>query len=69
MIYGLVIVTSLGAATMLGTFLDRVDCLKEAAMIAQTPQASAQCWPGSSKDNLEKRVEQINSAISNTIKK
>jgi hypothetical protein len=69
MIYGLVIVTSLGAATMLGTFSDRIECLKEAAMISRTPQASAQCWPGPTKNDLEKRVEQINSAISSTIKK
>ena len=69
MIYGLVIVTSLGAATMLGSFNDRVACLQEAAMIARTPQASAQFWPGKNNDELEKRVQQINSAISSTIKK
>ena len=69
MIFGLVIVTSLGAATMLGTFNDRIDCLRESALIQKTAQASAQCWPGANKEELEKHVQQINSAISSTIKR
>ena len=69
MIYGLVIVTSLGATTLLNTFPDRMDCIREQAFITKSPHSSAQCWPGSSQDEIEKRVQQINSAISSTIKK
>lgn len=69
MIYGLVVVTSLGATTLLGTFADRMDCIREQALITKTPHSAAQCWPGASESDLKQRVKEINSALSNTIKK
>jgi hypothetical protein len=72
MIFGLVIITSLGAATILDTFTDRFDCIREAAFIQTTTNNNtsvAQCWPGKNQEELEKRVHQINSAISSTIKR
>lgn len=66
MIYGLVVVTSLGATTLLATFNDRLDCIKEQAMIAKGPNSHAQCWPSKSEQELEARVKEINNSISPT---
>jgi hypothetical protein len=67
MIYGLVIVTSLGAATLLGTFSDRFECLREQAMISKGPNSQAQCWPGPDENSLKERVTEINKTVSTKV--
>ncbi len=66
MIYGLVIITSLGATTLLGTFDNRNDCIMQAGLIIKGPNAQAQCWPSSSAEDLKANIKEINSTVSNT---
>jgi len=66
MIYGLVIITSLGATTLLGTFDNRNDCLMQAGLIVKGPNAQAQCWPSPSTEDLKSSIKEINSTVSNT---
>jgi hypothetical protein len=66
MIYGLVIVTTLGATTLLGTFNDRNECVLQAGLIIKGPNAQAQCWPSASVDDLKFSIKEINSTVSNT---
>lgn len=66
MIYGLVIVTSLGATTLLGTY-SQVECFKQASFINNKgPNSQAQCWPAASEEALRANIKQINDTVSNT---
>lgn len=66
MIYGLVIVTSLGATTLLSTFDNRLNCLTQAGMIREGSNSQAQCWPGSSEESIRANVREINETTSKT---
>jgi hypothetical protein len=65
MIYGLVIITSLGATTLLGTFNDRNDCIMQAGLILKGSNSQAQCWPSASSEDLKSSIKEINSTVSN----
>lgn len=65
MIYGLVIITSLGATTLLGTYPTNLDCIKEQAFISNGSNSQAQCWPSKSEEELQKKINEINSTVSN----
>jgi hypothetical protein len=64
MIYGLVIVTSLGATTLLNTYPTHLDCMKEQSFMSVGPNSQAQCWPSKSQQELQKRIDEINNTIS-----
>jgi hypothetical protein len=66
MIYGLVIITSLGATTLLGTFDSQSSCTSQAGLIMKGPNSQAQCWPSSSKEELLKSIKEINTTVSST---
>lgn len=69
MIYGLVIVTSLGATTLLGVFNDQNDCIMRQAMITKSPISQPQCWPSQNVEDLKSNINQINSTVSYAIKR
>lgn len=64
MVYGLIAVVGIGATTLLSVHPTRNACLQEAAMINESRLASTQCWPAENKQELERKVEQINDVIS-----
>ena len=66
MIYGLVIITSLGATTLLGTFNSQSECFAQSALISKGPNSQSQCWPGSSIDEIKASIKEINTTVSNT---
>ena len=66
MIYGLVIITSLGATTLLGTFQDRNECMLQAGLIAKGPNSQAQCWPSANINDLRESIKEINTTVSNS---
>lgn len=63
MIYGLVIVTALGATTLLGTYSQN-ECFRQAALIMKGPNSQAQCWPAASEEDLRANIKQINDTVS-----
>ncbi len=65
MIYGLVIITSLGATTLLGTYPTNLDCIKDQAMISSGSNSQAQCWPSKSEEQLQKKINEINNTVAN----
>ena len=65
MIYGLIIVTSLGATTLLGTY-SQVECFKQSSLIVKGPNSQAQCWPATSEEALRANIKQINDTVSST---
>jgi hypothetical protein len=64
MIYGLVIVTSLGAATLLDVYKDRNECVVQAGFIQHGPNSQAQCWPGKDLQSLKENIREINETVS-----
>ncbi len=69
MVYGLVIVTSLGATALLNVFDNQHDCMAQQAVISKSPISQAQCWPSNSLTELKSSINQINSTVSFAIKK
>jgi hypothetical protein len=69
MIYGLVVVTGIGATTLLATFTDQTECTLRQAMIPKSTVSQAQCWPSESTDRLQASIKELNTALSGTIRK
>jgi len=66
MIYGLVIITSLGATTLLGTFDNVSECLAQSALINKGPNSQSQCWPTRSIEDIKANIKEINATVSST---
>lgn len=71
MLYELVLITNLGATTLLATYPDFNSCLKERVQITQQSNAqyAVACLPAQSPEDLQKRLNQSADVLLNTIKK
>jgi len=67
--YGLIVITGIGATTLLGTYSSQTECLQASATVFSTANATTQCWPGESEYTIKENVKQINSALNTVVKK
>jgi hypothetical protein len=71
MLYELVLITNLGATTLLASFPDFNSCLKERVQITQQSQGqyAVACLPAQSPEDLQRRLDSGADAVLKTLKK